>query len=274
MPASFPRLARRTICLLASLLVGTLLQASPAHSGPRSTPVHEGTNRPADRVSSLSVATPLAAESAQNPFGVLGPTTSVDGGDTVEKWEAVRHQIESEQMILADCAVRAECPTGARRLLMIVAEAREQQGLALAGFINRAVNLAITPTADMKQWGVPDRWSPPLETLSTGRGDCEDYAIIKYVALLRSGVPREDVKIVIVRDLRAKEEHAVTVTRVAGKWIVLDNRWLALVQDIEVDQVSPVFILDESGVRAYAPGIQATGVAALKQPSQRGEFSP
>ena len=41
----------------------------------------------------------------------------------------------------------------------------------------------------MAQWGVPDRWSPPLETLATGRGDCEDYAIAKYVALTAAGIP-------------------------------------------------------------------------------------
>ena len=42
------------------------------------------------------------------------------------------------------------------------------------GVINREINLAIVPTIDFVQWGVDDRWSPPLETFATGRGDCED----------------------------------------------------------------------------------------------------
>jgi len=61
------------------------------------------------------------------------------------------------------------------------------QGLARVGLINRAVDLAITPTSDEAQWGVVDHWSPPFETLQTHRGDCEDYAIVKYVALLQAG---------------------------------------------------------------------------------------
>lgn len=105
--------------------------------------------------------------------------------------------------------------------------------------------------SDMKQWGVLDRWSSPLETLTTGRGDCEDYAIVKYVALLGAGVHRQDVKVVVLRDLLRNEDHAITVTRIGEKWIVLDNRWLALVQDVEVRRVVPLFILDHTGVRAY-----------------------
>jgi predicted transglutaminase-like cysteine proteinase len=119
----------------------------------------------------------------------------------------------------------------------------------------------------MKQWGVPDRWSPPLETLTTGRGDCEDYAIIKYVALLNAGIRRQDVKLVVVHDLRRNEDHAITMTRVDGEWIALDNRWLALVRDAELRRVTPLFVLDDAGVRAFVPETVATSVAHLRQPS-------
>jgi predicted transglutaminase-like cysteine proteinase len=84
------------------------------------------------------------------------------------------------------------------------------------------------PMSDMKQWGVPDRWSSPLESLTTGRGDCEDYAIAKYVALVDAGIPKHDVKLVIVHNLAFDEDHAIVATRVDGEWIVLDNRSLAL----------------------------------------------
>jgi predicted transglutaminase-like cysteine proteinase len=56
---------------------------------------------------------------------------------------------------------------------------------------------AITPTSDEAPWGVADHWSPPFEILQTHRGDCEDYAIVKYVALLQAGLSHDDVKIVI-----------------------------------------------------------------------------
>jgi predicted transglutaminase-like cysteine proteinase len=85
--------------------------------------------------------------------------------------------------------------------------------------INRAVDLAITPTSDEAQWGVADHWSPPFETLQTHRGDCEDYAIVKYVALLQAGLSHNDVKIVILRNLLPKEDHAAVAARVEGQWL-------------------------------------------------------
>ena len=89
---------------------------------------------------------------------------------------------------------------------------------------------------------MPDRWSAPLETFTTSRGDCEDYAIAKYVALTAAGVPAQDVKLVIVRNTAANEDHAVVAVRNGGDWIMLDNRWLTLVKDVDDAE-------DHSGVR-------------------------
>jgi predicted transglutaminase-like cysteine proteinase len=123
--------------------------------------------------------------------------------------------------------------------------------LARVGLINRAVDLAIAPASDEAQWGVADHWSPPFETLQTHRGDCEDYAIVKYVALLQAGLSHDDVKIVILRNLLPKEDHAVAAARVDGKWLILDNRRLALVRDTEMVGSIPKFVLDEHGALRF-----------------------
>ena len=141
----------------------------------------------------------------------------------------------------------------ARTFLAIVAQGRAASGLARIGIINRAVNMAIEPMSDMAQWGVPDRWSPPLETFTTGRGDCEDYAIAKYVALTAAGIPAQDVKLVIVRNTAANEDHAIVAVRDGGDWIMLDNRWLTLVKDVAMPKTIPLFVLDDAGVREFVP---------------------
>ena len=102
---------------------------------------------------------------------------------------------------------------------------------APASACNRAINLAIRPTSDLAQWGVEDRWSSPLATLTSGRGDCEDYAIAKYVALIEAGVSDSDVRLIIVRDIATGEDHAVVAARLEEKWIVLDNRRLTLLEE-------------------------------------------
>jgi predicted transglutaminase-like cysteine proteinase len=96
-------------------------------------------------------------------------------------------------------------------------DARAHDGPTRVGVINRAINMAIRPMNDMAQWGVPDRWSAPLATLASGRGDCEDYAIAKYVALREAGVAEDSVRLVIVRDLANGEDHAVVAARLNEK---------------------------------------------------------
>src|SRR5260370_33934724 len=80
--------------------------------------------------------------------------------------------------------------------------------------------------------GVADHRSPPFETLQPHRGNCEDYAIVKYVALLQAGLSHDDVKIVILRNLLRKEDHAAEAARVDGQWLILDTtpapRWCAV----------------------------------------------
>lgn len=193
-------------------------------------------------------ARPAAAE----PFGLA--TVHVAGGDVLTKWSKVAAEIRAGNEILARCqAASAPCPTAAQSFLSIIAQGRVQTGRARIGVINRAINLAIEPTSDFAQWGVADHWSAPLETFATGRGDCEDYAIAKYVALTAAGVDATDVKLVIVRNTTAHEDHAVVAVRLDGNWVVLDNRWLTLVEDREFPDAAPLFVLDGDGVRQFAP---------------------
>jgi predicted transglutaminase-like cysteine proteinase len=181
---------------------------------------------------------------------------SVKDGDVVAKWNGVKSAMRAESVIFARCRANADtCPTAAKRFLDIVDQGRALTGRARIGVINRAINLAIEPTSDMAQWGVPDRWSAPLETFSTLKGDCEDYAIAKYVALTEAGIADEDVKLIIVHNTAANEDHAVTAVRLDGTWIILDNRWLRLVEDKAMPQAVPLFALGSEGIRQYLPNV-------------------
>lgn len=185
-------------------------------------------------------------------FNVLPVST----GGVLTKWNAVRAAMRAESDVFARCRSNMDsCPAAAKRFLAIVDQGRAVSGRARIGVINRAVNLAIEAVSDMAQWGVPDRWSPPLETFTTGKGDCEDYAIAKYVALIEAGFAAEDVKLMIVRNTAANEDHAVTAARLDGTWIILDNRWLRLVEDTAMPQAVPRFALGSDGVQQFVPDV-------------------
>jgi predicted transglutaminase-like cysteine proteinase len=118
-------------------------------------------------------------ESDRRAPPLFGMQTTPAAGEVAAKWRAVEADIKSEQQVLARCNSQEACSIVARNMLDIVAEGAGRTGRARVGLINRAVDLAITPSSDEAQWGVADHWSPPFETLQTHRGDCEDYAIVK-----------------------------------------------------------------------------------------------
>jgi len=212
-----------------------------------------------------------ATEPDQQAPPLFGMDTEPVAGEVAAKWRAVEADIDREQQVLARCRAREACPVVAQNLLDIVAEGAGRSGLARVGLINRAVDLAITPTSDEAQWGVVDHWSPPFETLQTHRGDCEDYAIVKYVALLQAGLSHDDVKIVILRNLLPKEDHAAVAARVDGRWLILDNRRLALVRDTEMIGAVPIFVLDEDGTRRFVPS-NRTGQGPSARRLSRARF--
>jgi predicted transglutaminase-like cysteine proteinase len=203
--------------------------------------------------SSPEVEERSAAMDHRSVRSLFGMETEPVVGGLASKWHAVELEIGHEERVLAGCREQKPCPQPARELLNIIAEGGSRTGRARVGLINRAVDLAITPTADEAQWGVEDHWSSPLETLKTHRGDCEDYAIVKYVALREAGLSSADVKIVILRQLFPSEDHAVAAARVNGEWLILDNRHLALVRDTDMTRATPKFLLDEGGVHRFVP---------------------
>lgn len=68
-----------------------------------------------------------------------------------------------------------------------------------------------------------DQWSTPSELLANG-GDCEDYAIAKYLLLREMGVSADDMRILILRANGNVGEHAVLVVQTSAGPYVLDNR--------------------------------------------------
>lgn len=188
-------------------------------------------------------------EQAAQLFGM--ETEPVAAGELPEKWHHVEAAMAQDFAVVAQCHANGSCPVAAQRLIDISAEGAGRSGRARVGLINRAADLAVSPVSDEMHWGVADHWSDPFETLLSNRGDCEDYAILKYAALLVAGIPKDDVKIVILKNFFPNESHAAVATRVDGQWLILDNRTLTLVRDTDVTRAIPEFVLDHEGVKRF-----------------------
>jgi hypothetical protein len=115
--------------------------------------------------------------------------------------------------------------------------------------------------SDLAQYGQIDVWSSPLVTFTSGAGDCEDYAIAKLAALRMAGVATEDTRIVVLRDLLLGEDHAVVLARLEGHWLTLDNRRMAMIEDVDVRNHRPLYVIDDGGVMRYDEQLPSASAA-------------
>ena len=63
--------------------------------------------------------------------------------------------------------------------------------------------------SDMKAYGISDYWATPWEFLGKDMGDCEDYVIAKYFALVYLGFDSKKLFLSYVRAKNFKETHMV-----------------------------------------------------------------
>jgi len=124
----------------------------------------------------------------------------------------------------------------------------EQQGMPLGellGAVNHYMNRS-TYIVDPVNWGIPDYWATPDEFFLKD-GDCEDYAISKYVTLKRLGVDPSIMRLVILQDENLRVAHAVLAVRYEDKYMILDNQVNAVLPDTKILHYRPVYSINESG---------------------------
>ena len=85
--------------------------------------------------------------------------------------------------------------------------------------VNGRINRSITAERDLKHYGIADYWTLPTD----GKGDCEDYALLKRHELIRLGWPSSALLMTIVKDEKG-EGHAVLTARTAAGDFILDNK--------------------------------------------------
>lgn len=215
----------------------------------------------------LGAATLSAFKGMAEPFGI--GTSELKRGGLYRKWGAVTRALPREIEILALCRDDMDaCPDEAKRFIAIIDKAMTHRGFAQIAEINRSINLNIRPVDDRTIYGVNEFWATPLVTFANGAGDCEDYAIAKYVALRQIGIAESDLRLAVVYDRNTNEHHAVASVRHEGRWLVLDNRTLAIQEDAQIAHFDPMFVLSGQSVKrlAAAPRNVAPKIAPTLAP--------
>ena len=117
--------------------------------------------------------------------------------------------------------------------------------------INREIN-ASDYIIDMVNWGMEDYWETPFEFFVRS-GDCEDYAIAKYMTLKQAGVSPSSMRIVVLQDNNLRLLHSVLVVSDHGVNYILDNQIQQVVKDSSIHHYAPIYSINETRWWRHTP---------------------
>lgn len=161
------------------------------------------------------------------------------------QWQRTLRQIDGERAVYATCRRNpSHCPSaGAAAWLDLIAEQKGRSPIAQVDAVNRFLN-AWQYRSDIYNYGRRDYWATPLEFLRRS-GDCEDYAIAKYVTLRELGFDAEQLRVVVVRDTERDLAHAVLAVYLDEGVFILDNLSDQLLRQGEVSRYAPYYSINE-----------------------------
>jgi predicted transglutaminase-like cysteine proteinase len=127
----------------------------------------------------------------------------------------------------------------------VIAALRGKNLMTQLSMLNREMNRK-RYVIDPVNWNLPDYWATPLQFLRKN-GDCEDYAIAKYMALKDLGLSVDAMRIVVLQDLNLRIAHAVLAVYVEGNPYILDNQISTVVPASSIHHYQPVYSINENG---------------------------
>ena len=160
------------------------------------------------------------------------------------KWTGVIARHESEvQARRQDCLVSRVNTCSLERweqfLEDIAGLPRREQIDKVNVYVNERIYIV-----DPVNYGTKDYWATPREFFDRN-GDCEDYAISKYISLRALGMPVSDMRIVVLNDLNLKIAHAVLVVYLDGEALVLDNQISQVINADRIRHYKPIYSINE-----------------------------
>lgn len=97
---------------------------------------------------------------------------------------------------------------------------------------------------DIKTWNKKDYWASRLEFLGKGQGDCEDYAVAKFLTMVQLGVPEEKLFLTYVKAVGYPDAAHLVVTYYKEPGtvpLVLDNYIKKILPATQRTDLVPVY---------------------------------
>ncbi len=168
-------------------------------------------------------------------------TAGIDG------WRSFFKRLAKEEASLEACTSDAvACPPTLRAWRGRLESWRTLTPRAKLIQVNRWANAVIHYGSDAAIYKLADHWATPGQSL-LGRGDCEDYALLKYATLRALGFDENNLRIVVVNDLTKGIGHAVLSARTDEGTFILDNQDSRVLRHDTVSRYAPVYSINATG---------------------------
>jgi predicted transglutaminase-like cysteine proteinase len=212
-------------------------------------------NKAITAVAALAALLALAPSAAAAPplFGTA--EFRAKSLNALPKWQQVLRRIEQEQPTYRACAREtAACPSRAAVAWQaLVGNQIDRPPIEQLRAINQFLN-EWRYKADDQNYGRRDYWATPLEFLGHS-GDCEDYAIAKYVSLRQLGFTPEQLRLVVLRDVVRELAHAVLAVYLDDEVYILDNLTNAVLPQERISHYVPYYSVNETTRWAHVPPV-------------------
>jgi predicted transglutaminase-like cysteine proteinase len=206
-------------------------------------------------VTALALVEPVAAQTASPPaYPALFGTREVRSRSLApfQKWTGMlERQIVERALYNGPCTARRLNRCHLQEWHTLLANLAGKDKLAQIEAVNAFMNRAAY-VVDPVNYGVPDYWATPLQFFAKD-GDCEDYAIAKFVSLKRLGFTNEQMRLVVLDDLNLQIAHAILVVYIGSRAFVLDNQIPKVVPAEVIHHYRPIYSINEDGWWLHRP---------------------
>lgn len=145
-------------------------------------------------------------------------------------------------------------------------ESRDLPDVDKLNKVNTFFNRRVLYDSDMAIWQQEDYWATPLEMVGRAAGDCEDFAIAKYMTLQMMGVNKQNLRLIYVR---ANARGAVVAHMVMGYYpqpteepLILDNLITSVRKASQRPDLAPVFSFNADGLWAGGATVSSSDPTA------------
>jgi len=155
----------------------------------------------------------------------------------IPRWERTLEKIKSEQVMFKHCDdIPTDCDSAA--VAAWRNKLKELKGLSKTEKLEKLNSFANqwAYRTDQEVWGKSDYWASPKEFMINS-GDCEDYAILKYVSLKELGFKNDVIR---------RIAHAVLAVKMNDEFYIMDSLFDAVLPHDQVMQYVPYYSVNST----------------------------